>query len=200
MRSPQGNRYFVREGLERGHATARGTGCGGRALGLRGFAATISIGVPCAAPFRGFGGRIELGLLRPDLAVERVAHGIQGEMDPAAGGSFLRFLQDPAAGPNHLKALVEAKDSQREEVEAIKIFQEKLANRRQETANTNRKADLEMKEAKKIEAKNKSMEMLTQMLQLDTSGMDPWTKQVHDRALAVLAEQALGAVHGEEAN
>ncbi|XP_052156462.1 glutathione S-transferase T3-like [Oryza glaberrima] len=92
----------------------------------------------------------------------------------------------------HLKSLVDANVSQKGDVEAMKEFQQKLSDQRVEAANLNLLAAQENRRSKLIDQRSKGMEMFTQLLQVDTSLMEPWAKEAHMKAVTQLSAQLWG--------
>ncbi|XP_015692539.1 glutathione S-transferase T3-like [Oryza brachyantha] len=88
-----------------------------------------------------------------------------------------------------LKNLVEAQASQKEELKRMKDLQQKLSDQRVEAATLQLKAAQERKEAKLIEYKNKTLETYNELLQVDTSKMEPWAKEAHTKVVTFLSDQ-----------
>ncbi|XP_006654422.1 glutathione S-transferase T3-like [Oryza brachyantha] len=85
----------------------------------------------------------------------------------------------------HLKTLVDAQATQREETEGIKELQLQLSEQRVEAANLQLKAAKEKKEAKMIEK-------LSELLHVDTSNMMEWAREAHAKTVTHLMESIWG--------
>lgn len=98
-----------------------------------------------------------------------------------------------------LEKLVNAQTEINAGMSDMKEFQERLSSQKVEAAKLSYMAAKENKETKMLENKTKMMEhrsnmvdKFSEMLNVDTSTMEPWAKQAHLRAVTALSDELFG--------
>lgn len=88
-----------------------------------------------------------------------------------------------------IETFIQAQSAAKVDMNDMKEFQQRLSAEKVEASRLAYMAAKENKEAKTIENKTKLIDKFTELLNADTTRMEPWAKEAHIRAVTRLGDQ-----------